>query len=538
MIGPAQAADGDTQRAAVPDEARRSEVPAWGWASLAALTLLALAIRLLSLRQSLWGDEGFTWLVTGHSTFGGMIDAVRSDYEVTPPFYFALAWLSRRLGDSPEAIRTPSVLAATLLVPAIFALGRRTVGWRAGLLGGALVALSPMAIYYGVEARNYSLLALEVTLSTLVLLKATSKYASRWWWVAFSLLTALALYTHYTSVFVIAAQFLWVFLFRRDGYLCLLGSGLAAAVLFAPWLPELARDSRAAGSQVIAVLSPLTSRAFGRGIAAWLFGLPEASLKVVPGPVALGLLAVLALVVTGYAASRLLSRRPAAPGSKPALVALVAIAAPLGVLLVSMVGDDIFLPRNLMSSLPCALLLVSAGVLALPGRTRTVGAVVLVIAYGIAAASTFRAAASRPDLRSVAQLLDAKAPADALVADYMSTVLGGGDQLNYVEFQSGRPHSFVYYSPTTLDGSPGFEVVMSKPGRGRAVRSVEASNLLDAATIAAAGRGKPELFVAVPDLPVFGRREAIRKVPGYSFEGRTTFPGSIPMIVDRYKPVG
>ncbi len=216
-------------------------------------------------------------------------------------------------------------------MPFAFLLGRRVVGWRVGLFAGALVALSPFATYYSVEARAYSTLALILAASTLVLLKASSRDSSRLWWLAFALLTTVAMYTHYTSVFVIGAQFLWVVLFHPKSLGWLIAAGVAVATLFAPWFPELVNDTRSLGSVAIDVLSPLTLRSYTRGLIAWVDGLPEVALRVVLGFVAL---VILALVGTGILSVFLVraARSPRLPRPELALLALTAAAAPLGTL--------------------------------------------------------------------------------------------------------------------------------------------------------------------------------------------------------------
>ena len=509
-------------------------VPPAALAALAALTLLALALRLLSLDQSLWGDEGFTWIVTGRDSVGGVVDAVRSSYEVTPPLYFVFAWLFRRLGDTPEMIRAPSVLAGTALVPVVFVLGSRTLGWRVGLLASALLALSPIAIYYSVEARNYSLLALILALSTLVLLRATTKGASRWWWLAFSLLTALAVYTHYTSVFVISGQFLWVLLFRRSHALWLLASGLLVAALFVPWLPELERDTGALGSVAIDRLYPLTARSYVRGCVAWIIGLPEASLLVVPG---IEGLVLLAFSVAIAALSHLRSLRERSAGWAPNtadrtwLLVFLAAAAPLGTLAVSLVSNDIFLPRNLLSSLPAALIVLAGAAMSVRGTLRWGAVASLVLAFGVAAAFTFRAEAQRPNYRGVARLIDQEAAPHTVVVIYSALV--GADWNQYTAFQARKPHTFLTLNLTNFYTSAVSPVAFDKQGGlGRPLKVFPAGETLEGAAGALSrSRQNREIFLVVPETPVFA---APRRIPGYERVGAQRVAGSIPLVVERY----
>ena len=73
--------------------------------------------------------------------------------EITPPLSFLLTWLTTRLGESPELVRLPALVAGIAAIPLVYLLGVLTVGRRAALLGATLTALSPFMIFYSAEAR-------------------------------------------------------------------------------------------------------------------------------------------------------------------------------------------------------------------------------------------------------------------------------------------------------------------------------------------------------------------------------------------------
>src|SRR4051794_20960903 len=131
-------------------------------AAAGALTLLALALRLLAARQSLGGDELFSLEVAARSGLGDVLDGVRGPLEITPPGYFVLGWAVAKLGDPTYWLKAPSVLAGTLTVPVAYAIGARTVGRWAGVVGAGLLAITPYAVFYGSEARAYALTGLAV----------------------------------------------------------------------------------------------------------------------------------------------------------------------------------------------------------------------------------------------------------------------------------------------------------------------------------------------------------------------------------------
>jgi hypothetical protein len=204
------------------------------------LTALALAVRLAGIDESLFGDELFTMHVTAPDTPGGVLREVRApDTEVSPPLFFLLSWAARRLGDPDYTwVRAPSLLLGTATVPLVYALGVRTVGRRAALVGAALMALLPFGIFYSTEARPYATLAFLLTLSTLALTVAV-RTGRRKWWLLYALAAVAALYAHYTGIFVVGAQALWALLVYRERRRELVLATGVAAIAYLPWLPYL-----------------------------------------------------------------------------------------------------------------------------------------------------------------------------------------------------------------------------------------------------------------------------------------------------------
>src|SRR3954447_12438651 len=173
---------------------RQRAILLWS-AAVLGLTLLALAVRILAARQSLGGDELFSLQVAYRPTLSDVIHGVEGPLEITPPGFFVVDWVAGKLGDPTYWLKVPSVLAGALTVPATYALGARTVGRTAGLIGGLLIAISPYAVFYGSEARAYALAGLLVVPAALVLLVALDWRGRRgWlWWVALAACVAAAM---------------------------------------------------------------------------------------------------------------------------------------------------------------------------------------------------------------------------------------------------------------------------------------------------------------------------------------------------------
>jgi 4-amino-4-deoxy-L-arabinose transferase-like glycosyltransferase len=189
-------------------------LPAW-W-PLAALTLLAAALRLSTLGlQSFWYDEAFTPVHVLHASLSATLRGV-AHTENSPPLWYLLAWAdSRVLGDGEVALRLPSALAGIATVPVAWMIGRELAGRRAAMLAAALVAVSPLFVWYSQEARAYALFVLMASLAMLCFLRAEEEPTpARMAW--FALTGALALLTHYFAVFLLIPMALWL-LFEPAG---------------------------------------------------------------------------------------------------------------------------------------------------------------------------------------------------------------------------------------------------------------------------------------------------------------------------------
>ena len=225
--------------------------------AVAALTALGIALRLLVGHQSLFADELSThYVVTGRG-LGDAISVVHTDAEITPPLYFALAWLTTQLGGGAELLRAPSLLAGAAAIPLVWALGERTVGRRAALVATALTALSPFMVYYSAEARGYELMVVLVLLSTLTMLAAVDSGRARWW-VLYGACTCAAVYTHYTSVFALAGQLLWLAWAHPEARRAAVLANAGAVVAFLPWLSGLKGDLESTTTDILSALQPFT----------------------------------------------------------------------------------------------------------------------------------------------------------------------------------------------------------------------------------------------------------------------------------------
>jgi hypothetical protein len=391
--------------------------------AVAVVTAVGLAIRLVLVRQSLFADELATYWDVANRGLGGVVSTVHSDAEITPPLYFVVAWLTTRVHLAPELFRAPSLVAGTAGIPIAYLLGRRTVGRPAAVVAAGLVALSPFMILYSTEARGYSLAMTLVMLSGLAMLKAVDGGRVRWW-VLYGVCSCGAVYTHYTAAFVLAAQLGWLLWAEPRARRAALLANAGAAVAFLPWVSGFVNDLNSPTTAILSALEPFTLEDVRISLEHWSVGYPYAipttTVGALPGNFALVLLGLgLAGAVTSVVRSRLrrLPRYPPGPGrGRLALVALLALAAPLGEAAVSTVSTNLFGTRNLAVSWPGLALGIAAILFAAGRRVRYVAVTLVLVSFAIAAAKMLEARFGRPDEQAVARFIEHRAtPGDVVI---------------------------------------------------------------------------------------------------------------------------
>jgi len=324
--------------------------------ALAGIVVLGATLRFATLDlQSYRYDEAVTvGRVLHPSLFDTLSTVPRS--ESTPPLYYALAWLwSRIFGTGEVGLRSLSALAGTASIAVIY-LGAAALGMRrrVGLIAAAIVAVSPVMIWFSQDARAYSLAFLLTALSFLFFGKAL-RDPRRGTLLAWAFSSALALCTHYFAGFVV----------------------LPEAVLLLLWTSE--RRRVAASLLVIlaagGLLLPIALQQAENAHASWIAEqpLPErlerAGAKLVgndngdehgarqPGPIPLGVpagLALAALLMLALLGDR--SERRSAQVA--ALVGLSGVIVPLAL---GAVGADYLDGRNLLPVFAPLILVVAAG---------------------------------------------------------------------------------------------------------------------------------------------------------------------------------
>jgi mannosyltransferase len=201
------------------------------------ILLLAFLLRIAYLdTQGLWWDEAFSFSLSNADLRTLLEDAVHD--KVHPPLYYVLMHFWLMLGHEEYLLRFFSVLWGVISVSVMYVAGSTVGGKRLGALAALLLAVSPFNVWYSQEVRMYSLttmLVLAASVSCLRLLRADTMTN----WVAYGLLSLLALYSEYLYLLVVLGHGVFLVVLRRR-YPAILRKWISCmmvvGVLFLPWL--------------------------------------------------------------------------------------------------------------------------------------------------------------------------------------------------------------------------------------------------------------------------------------------------------------
>jgi mannosyltransferase len=355
-----------------------------------------LVVRYQAARPQLWRDEFATWSAATR-TIPQILDLGKHIDGVTVPYYLFLHYWIRLFGDSPVAMRIPSVLAMAATAGVVALLARRLYGNLAGLWAGLLIAAVPAVSRYGQEARGYALAALFAALATLLLVLALQK--NRWWsWLPYAVCIALLGLAHQVALLVLAGHFLAVVAFcLRQGRLRMLWWALATAAGVGAVLPIALNGLGQHGAQLN-----------------WLAPATLDELAAMPG-------AIFGSAVVGGAIAAIavfaLPRRGEKGGNDGwSRLLWLSVLIPFGLLYaVDQLVAPIFLDRYLLFLVPPLCVLAGRAMATL--RWHTALAVGLVVAaVGLPAQVDYRVQHSGFNYKSVARLLRTNAqPGDGII---------------------------------------------------------------------------------------------------------------------------
>jgi len=227
------------------------------WLALAALLAAALALRLVYLSEvrdhplfrTVMGDPA-VYFAQARDIAQGKLVPDHAYFHSSPFYPFFLALVAKLGGSGFHVIRVVQSLAGTLSVALVFALGRLTVGTRAGLAAAFFAALYVPLVFFEGEVLEITLV-ITFMAGSLVLLQLADRDRRVWQAVAAGALLGLAGLGKPNLLLFAPAGALWLALHgrtrRERGRLRMLPAILFFAAAGAVILPATIHNYRAEG---------------------------------------------------------------------------------------------------------------------------------------------------------------------------------------------------------------------------------------------------------------------------------------------------
>lgn len=351
---------------------------------------VAALLRLLTLgNKSVWLDEAYAVYAAaqGHQV-------IWAGFDPHPPLYFSFLheWLKLVPAGSEFWLRLPSALASIIGLILIYQIGRRLFDERFGLIALALLAFSPLEIWYAQEARMYPFV---VMAGLLVVFSLVWEHKLAWPLYVVGLL--FGLYMDHTMIpvwLMIMAAWLvgWWVRGRRLSqlFLCLIASGLAW-LMFRPWWGLLGNSFQRA----VTMYEEFVRSRFNQ--------LPEISTDTLVLLLLVGWVGLVAAAFSGYAALR-----------SPALTSIIAPLTLFPFVLIVLLTPipRLYIPKRLLvTGWPLVILLVTWLVWQLQDDGRRMAWLMVGVSLVAALVSLFLV--PKPDWRNAAAFINAfAAPTD------------------------------------------------------------------------------------------------------------------------------
>ncbi len=393
-------------------------------------TIGGLVARLHGLgSKPFWLDE-VTTLHRSALPFWAMVRDSLSFHHL--PSYFVISSWFLGFGHDETALRLPAALFGALSCGLASLIAGELAGLGAGLLAGTLMAVSPIEVQYGQEARSYTLVICCVLLALhglIGLLRDPARAAAGWQSDGGASIGRWSSYIAGTlgGLLVLGVALWWLLIANLTIAVAALGAARLPAAFVRRWIAVQAAIGLLAAPGFVAMvflverahgtfqsgldwIPPLSWHHVGTALAS-LYMLRVSSLIAdrlfAPSVPGLGVL-ILALAGAG-----ILALRRSSPRASLALV-VGTVALPAATALVSLV-EPLFMPRYVLWSTGPFLILVGAGLGVLPSRTR-LPASVLVGAAAVVNLIPYYHTETKPRWEMAAHVLSARLrPGDMLL---------------------------------------------------------------------------------------------------------------------------
>ena len=341
-----------------------------------------IALRFVA-RSHMWLDEALT-LNIARLPLGDIHGALRRD-GAPPLYYYLLHVWTAAFGTSDLAVRALSGTLSCATLPFIWLAGRRLGGRTVGASAVVLVAASPFAVRYATENRMYALVGF-LSAAGLVALQRSLRRPTPANLVAVGLCSALLLYSHYWSLYLVGMTIVWLAFearwgpsTRRRGARFSLGAVVVGCLAFTPWLPTFVYQSRHTGTPWA---KPANFAAMVNAITSFAGGATSQGRALALLYFALAGLGLFGLARGAFHVDLDLRTRPVGRGLAIVLAGTLAAAVVGGY-----VSGSAFQSRYASVVFVPLVLLVALGLAAFGDRRIRVGVLLAAVAFGLAGAA-------------------------------------------------------------------------------------------------------------------------------------------------------
>ena len=130
------------------------------------ILFIAFILRILYINTEFWYDEACSWFTAKQDFPFGIIDnLIHLDLQHTPVYFFLLHFWMKFFGDGEIAIRSLSFIFGILSVPLTYIVSRKLFDKTFANFAMLAVSVSPLLVFFSVEARMYPMTVFLVLLS-------------------------------------------------------------------------------------------------------------------------------------------------------------------------------------------------------------------------------------------------------------------------------------------------------------------------------------------------------------------------------------
>jgi len=138
----------------------------WSFCTIGAIILFALILRIFYIDINFWYDEACSWFTAKQVFPFGILDNLfHLDLQHTPIYFFLLHFWMNIFGDSEIAIRSLSCIFGVGCIPLAYVIANKLFDNFQAKFAAVLVAVSPILVFFSVEARMYPVVCFFVLLS-------------------------------------------------------------------------------------------------------------------------------------------------------------------------------------------------------------------------------------------------------------------------------------------------------------------------------------------------------------------------------------